>query len=232
MFVGLRFKDSRTWTQQILLWTQRWIFTRFALFVVAWFCYLFWVFSEPLTRWRRSSHAAWAYLFCPLGSLVGCAAAALFAVAAARLKCARQRNYLMHVSPFCQDFYLHCVTCVCPSLRLCLSLPAVCVCASVCVSVACLKQIACWLHICVCPLLKYLAWATRSHYTICSSWKYNVYAALICMCMPSVCVQVCTPLTLDSVHDFDMGKLSAITINANDVCKAKCRVSALEFIYS
>lgn len=81
------------------------------------FCCLFWVFSEPLTRWRRrccssSSHAAWAYLFCPLGSLVGCAA--LFAVAAARLKCARQRNYLMHVSPFCQDFYLHCVTCVRP----------------------------------------------------------------------------------------------------------------------
>lgn len=39
-----------------------------------------------------------------------------------------------------------------------------------------------------------------------------------CMC---VCVQVCTPLTLDSAHDFDMGKLSAITINANDVCQAK-----------
>lgn len=41
------------------------------------------------------------------------------------------------------------------------------------------------------------------------------------MCVPSVCVQVCTPLTLDSAHDFDMGKLSAITINANDVCQAE-----------
>jgi len=62
--------------------------------------------------------------------------AALFAVAAARLKCARQRNYLIHVSPFCQDFYLHC--------RACVSL-----CVSVCVSVDCLKQITCWLHICM-----------------------------------------------------------------------------------
>lgn len=34
-------------------------------------------------------------------------------------------------------------------------------------------------------------------------------------------MQVCTPLTLDSAHDFDMGKLSAITINANQVCQAK-----------
>lgn len=40
----------------------------------------------------------------------------------------------------------------------------------------------------------------------------------VCVC---VCVQVCTPLTLDSAHDFDMGKLSAITINANQVCQAK-----------
>lgn len=99
------------------------------------FCCLFWVFSEPLTRWRRcccfsSSHAAWAYLFCPLGSLVGCAA--LFAVAAARLKCARQRNYLMHVSPFCQDFYLHCVTCGCPPLTQSLPVSASCLCVSVC----------------------------------------------------------------------------------------------------
>lgn len=30
-----------------------------------------------------------------------------------------------------------------------------------------------------------------------------------------MCLQVRTPLTLDSVHDFDMGKLLAITINAN-----------------
>jgi len=51
--------------------------------------------------------------------------AALFAVAAARLKCARQRNYLIHVSPFCQDFYLHCRACVSPL--------SVCVCVCVCV---------------------------------------------------------------------------------------------------
>lgn len=51
------------------------------------------------------------------------------------------------------------------------------------------------------------------------------------VCAECVCVQVCTPLMLDSVHDFDMGKLSAITINANQVCQAKRSVFSLEFIY-
>lgn len=53
----------------------------------------------------------------------------------------------------------------------------------------------------------------------------HVYAECRVSSGECVCVQVCTPLTLDSVHDFDMGKLSAITLNANDVCQAK------EFIY-
>jgi len=39
----------------------------------------------------------------------------------------------------------------------------------------------------------------------------------ICLCK-CVYLQVCDPLTLDSIHDFDMGKLLTITINANDVC--------------
>lgn len=33
----------------------------------------------------------------------------------------------MHVSPFCQDFYLHCVTCVCTVRCECVAATAVCV---------------------------------------------------------------------------------------------------------